>query len=127
MAPILDPVTDATNEWTNLVQQEIQLDLSRLKAEEASTVVRAQLTAGRTLLTTASRGTTAIRLIDHPRECLEMHIRMTEVLQLTEQAFGEHVAWMELALRTGQVDHDRRMRANRLAAEADRVKLEALR
>lgn len=89
-------------------------------------MVRGELAAVTKTYEVTTTAVTRFRLIVPPRQCKEGHLIATEALQLMEQGLSEMKGFMELALRTGRPDHDRRERANRLLAEADRVKQRGL-
>lgn len=122
VAPILDPVTDATNNWTRLAEEQAEADLTSITSEQALDMAQRLLDAATQGYVASRDGLTEFRLIVPPKECDEVHQVMTEALSASERGFLETKTYLESGIRTGRPDEDQRERANRLFADADREK-----
>ena len=123
---ILDPATRATEERNSVIEEQVQLGVTRLTSQQALEMTRTKLAAANKAYEATSKALTAFRPIVPPKQCEQFHLTITESLQLQRLGLIEGKRFLELFLLTGRTDEDVQEGANRLLAEADRAKQRAL-
>ena len=118
----LDAATNATEQWTVMVERDARIDSRTLSRSQALMMVEAQLSAARHAYETSNEAINALMQATPPQQCEDAHIVTLEALQLTERAFLELTRWLESGLGGGSVNDDSRIRGNDLLNEADMVK-----
>ena len=88
-------------------------------------IVEAELVAAAGACLAAREAAKAMQSVVPPEQYQEAHFLVTKSLRLMEQGFREMKSYVELRLG-GIVDDDKRLRANRLLAEADKMRQQAL-
>ena len=88
-------------------------------------IVQAELAVAAGACLTAREAAKAMESLLPPVRYKEAHLLVTKSLRLMEQGFREMKSYVELRLG-GIVDDDKRLRANRLLAEADKMRQQAL-
>lgn len=126
IAPVLDPLVEATDNWSQVADSHAQLDATNLTRSEARVLVEEELDAAREALSATSTALTGIRGVIPPQECEEAHLLVVESLQLSERGFGELIRWMSAAFRGDRVSDGIRERGNDLLNEADLTKTRGL-
>ncbi|MCH7606300.1 MAG: hypothetical protein IH962_04020 [Chloroflexi bacterium] len=122
---ILNPASEALDEWTVLSNEHSLRDLSKLDRQQKMLMIQAQHRAATNVFTATKDALTGFRLIVPPPQCQEIHLLLTESLQLQEQSSLVMKTYLEIAQR-GRSDADMLHEANNLMAEADRVKQRGL-
>ncbi len=126
VAPSLDSVSGATENWSQLVDMHALLDFSDITQNEARQLAEDELGAARSAKEASTSALKDIRGIIPPDACKDEHLAVIEALQLSERGFLEIISYMSSALRGGQADNGALREGNRLLNEADRVKSRAL-
>ena len=125
-AKVLDAATDAGEERAKLLEDHGRIDPRELSVERARAMVEEELAATEKELLATQNARKALHGIVPPEQCLEMHLTMTESLQLTEQGLDYAKSAYVLALNSGRQDRDLMERANGKFIEVNRLHQRAL-
>ncbi len=122
----IDDVTVATSQWTNLVEEHARRSRSPLSRTEAAAPVQEELVTAQKIVDTAGGALSKLRDVIPPIVCREVHLASVGILQATLTAFTEMEAAFTLALGGDPRASDRLSLANRLIADVEREKQEAI-